>query len=122
MSSNDGMEVKVKSFACFQPNENLESSPVVCPSLLQWAEYLLTPSMETDKQKKERLHKLREKPMKHYTMTHTTMKLHPTQENTADVVTTPSEKLANVVTTTAAWMQDVVNKAGQKPDVEIELL
>ena len=60
--------------------------------------------------------------MKHYTMTHTTMKLHPMQENTADVVTTPSEKLANVVTTTAAWMQDVVNKAGEKPDAEIELL
>ena len=109
MSSNDGMEVKVKSFACFQPNENLESSPVVCPSLLQWAEYLLTPSMETDKQKKERLHKLWEKPMKHYNMTHTTMRLHPTRENTVDVVTTPSEESANVVTATVGVMPDVEN-------------
>jgi hypothetical protein len=63
MSSNDGVEFKVNSFTCFQPNENLDSSPVVCPSLLQWVEYLLTPAMETDAQKKERLHKLGEKPL-----------------------------------------------------------
>ena len=109
MSSNDGMEVKVKSFASFQPNENLESSPVVCPSILQWAEYLLTPAMETDKQKKERPHKLWEKPMKHYNMTHTTMRLHPTRENTVDVVTTLSEESANVVTATVGVMPDVEN-------------
>jgi hypothetical protein len=95
MSSNDGEEFKVNSFTCFQPNENLKSSPVVCPSLLQWAEYLLTPAMETDEQKKERLHKLGEKPMKHYNMTHTTMKSQsrPTRENTEEVVTTPSKEL-----------------------------
>jgi hypothetical protein len=101
MSSNDGEEFKVNSFTCFQPNENLKSSPVVCPSLLQWAEYLLTPAMETDEQKKERLHKLGEKPMKRYIMTHTTMKSRLTQENTANVVTTSSENTANVDTTTA---------------------
>ena len=100
MSHNDGVEVKVNSFTCFQPNKNLESSPVVCPSLLQWAEYLLTPAMETDEQKKERLHKLGEKPMKRYIMTHTTMKSRLTQENTANVVTTSSENTANVDTTT----------------------
>jgi len=63
MSANDGVEFKVNSFTCFQPNRNLMSSPVVCPSLLRWAEYLLSPAMETDEQKKERLHKLGEKPM-----------------------------------------------------------
>jgi hypothetical protein len=95
MSPNDGVEVKVNSFTCFQPNENLASSPVVCPSLLQWAGYLLTPAMETDEQKKEMLHKFGEKPMKNYNMTHTTMKSQsrPTRENTADVVTTPSKEL-----------------------------
>ena len=55
--------------------------------------------------------------MKHYNMTHTTMKLCPTRENTADVVTTPSGELANVVTTTTARMQDVVNKVVEMPDV-----
>jgi hypothetical protein len=101
MSANDDVEFKVNSFTCFQPNENLMSSPVVCPSLLQWAGYLLTPAMETDEQKKERLHKLGEKPMKHYNMTHTTMKLQsrPTRENTADVVTTPSKELGKSGTT-----------------------
>jgi len=101
MSPNDGVEVKVNSFTCFQPNENLNSSPVVCPSLLQWAEYLLTPAMETYKQKKERLHKLGERPMEHYNMTHTTMKsqLRPTRENTSDVVTTPSKELGKSDTT-----------------------
>jgi hypothetical protein len=95
MSPNDGVEVKVNSFTCFQPNKNLDSSPVVCPSLLQWAEYLLTPAMETDEQKKVRLHKLGEKPMEHYNMTHTTMKSQsrPTRENTVDVVSTPSKEL-----------------------------
>ena len=110
MSPNDGVEVKVESFACFQPNENLESSPVVSPSLLQWAEYLLTPAMETNKQKLERLHKLGEKPMKQYNMTHTMMKSCPMQEYTANVVTTSSEQLADVDITTKAWMLDVVNK------------
>jgi hypothetical protein len=101
MSPNDGVEVKVNSFTCFQPNENLASSPVVCPSLLQWAGYLLTPAMETEEQKKERLHKLGEKPMENYNMTHTTMKLQsrPTRENTADVVTTPSKELRKSDTT-----------------------
>jgi len=104
------VEVKVESFACFQPNENLESSPVVSPSLLQWVEYLLTPAMETNEQKIERLHKLGGKPMKQYNMTHTMMKSRPTRENTANVVTTSSEQLADVDTTNEAWMLDVVNK------------
>ncbi len=97
MSANDDMEFKVNSFTCFQPNKNLMSSPVVCPSLLRWAEYLLSPAMETDEQKKERLHKLGEKPMKQYNMTHTSLKSQsrPTRENTADVVTTPSKELGN---------------------------
>ena len=95
MSSNDGVEVKVNSFTCFQPNENLARSPVVCPSLLQWAGYLLSPAIETEEQKKERLHKVGEKPMENYNMTHITMKSQsrPTRENTADVVTTPSKEL-----------------------------
>jgi hypothetical protein len=101
MSDNDGVEFKVNSFTCFQPNENLASSPVVCPSLLQWAGYLLTPAMETEEQKKERLHKLAQKPMKNYKMTHTTMKsqTRPTRENTADVATTPSKELEKSDTT-----------------------
>ncbi len=101
MSANDGMEFKVNSFTCFQPNENLESSPVVCPSLLQWAEYLLTPAMETDEQKKERLLKLGGKPMEHYNMTHTTMKSqsHLARENTVNVATTPSKELEKSGTT-----------------------
>ena len=39
--------------------------------------------------------------MKHYNMTHTTMKLQsrPTRENTADVVTTPSKELGKSGTT-----------------------
>ena len=102
MSANDDMEFKVNSFTCFQPNKNLMSSPVVCPSLLRWAEYLLSPAMETDEQKKERLHKLGEKPMKQYNMTHTSLKSQsrPTRENTADVVTTPSKELGNSGTAT----------------------
>jgi hypothetical protein len=101
MSDNDGVEFKVNSFTCFQPNENLASSPVVCPSLLQWAGYLLTPAMETEEQKRERLHKLAQKPMKNYKMTHTTMKsqTRPTRENTADVATTPSKELEKSDTT-----------------------
>jgi hypothetical protein len=57
--------------------------------------------METDEQKKEKLHKLGEKPMKNYNMTHTTMKSQsrPTRENTADVVTTPSKELGKSDTT-----------------------
>jgi hypothetical protein len=103
LAPKDGMEVKVNSFACFQPNETLDSSPVVCPSLLQWAEYLLTPAIETDDQKTERLQKLGGKPMKHYNMTHTTMKSQsrPTRENTADVVTTSSKELGQSDTTIA---------------------
>jgi hypothetical protein len=101
MSSNDGVEVKVNSFTCFKPNENLASSPVVCPSLLQWAGYLLSPAMETEEHKKERLHKVGEKPMENYNMTHITMKSQsrPTRENTADVVTTPSKELEKSDTT-----------------------
>jgi hypothetical protein len=111
MSPDNGDEVKVDSFACFEPNKNLRSSPVVCPSLLQWVEYLLPPAMETDKQKIERLQELGEKPMKRYNMTHTTMRSCPTQENTAKVVTTSSKKLANVVSTTVDVMPDEVNRA-----------
>ncbi len=58
LSGNDFEEFKVDNFSCFQPNETLESSPDVCPSLLQWAEYLLTPAIETDNKKIERLQKL----------------------------------------------------------------
>ena len=65
--------------------------------------------METDDQKKDRLQKLGEKPMKSYTMTHTPMKLRPQQEKTVDVVATSSEALANVVTTTTGAMPEVVN-------------
>jgi hypothetical protein len=109
MSGNDCVEFKVESFSCFQPNETLESSPDVCPSLLQWAEYLLTPAIKTDNQKIDRLQKLREKPMVRYNMTHTTMKLRPPQDKTVDVVATSSEALANEVTTTAGAMPEVVH-------------
>ncbi len=47
LSGNDFEEFKVDSFSCFQPHETLESSLDVCPSLLQWAEYLQTPAIET---------------------------------------------------------------------------
>ena len=42
LSINDGVETKVLSFACFQSKKTLMSFPDVCPSLLEWAEYLLT--------------------------------------------------------------------------------
>jgi hypothetical protein len=61
LSGNDFKEVKVDSFSYFQPNKTPESSPYVCPSLLQWAEYLLTPAIETENKKIERLQKLGEK-------------------------------------------------------------
>jgi hypothetical protein len=35
-----------------------------CPSLLEWVEYLLTPTMETHDQKKDRQQQLREKTIK----------------------------------------------------------
>ena len=77
LSTNDGMETKVLSFACFRPNKKLMSCPDVCPSLIEWAEYLLAPAIETNDQKKDRQQKLGEKPMKSYSMTHTTMKSNP---------------------------------------------
>jgi hypothetical protein len=73
LSGNDFEEFKVDSFSCFQPHETLERSPDVCPSLLQWVEYLLTPAIETENKKIERLQKLGEKPMVRYNMTHTTV-------------------------------------------------
>ena len=42
LSTNDGVETKQLSFACFQPNKTLITCLDVCPSLLEWAEYLLT--------------------------------------------------------------------------------
>ena len=77
LSTNGGVETKVLSFACFQPSKTLMSCLDVCPSLLEWAEYLLTPAMETRDQEKDRQQKLGEKPMKSYTMTHTKIKLRP---------------------------------------------
>jgi len=120
MSSNDGVEVKVNSFTCFKPNENLASSPVVCPSLLQWAGYLLSPAMETEEQKKERLHKLGEKPMENYNMTHVTMKLQsrPTRENTADVVTTPSKELRKSDTTERSDTTTALQQQGNTASFE----
>ena len=35
LSTNDGVETKILSFDCFQPNKTLMSSPDVCPSLLK---------------------------------------------------------------------------------------
>jgi hypothetical protein len=35
LPTNDDVETKVLSFACFQPNKTLMSSPDVCPSLLK---------------------------------------------------------------------------------------
>jgi hypothetical protein len=69
--------------------------------------------METDDQKKDRLQKLGEQPMEGYNITHTTMKLRPQQEKTADVVTTSSEALANVDTTTAGVMPEVANMSSE---------
>ena len=113
LSTNDGVETKILSFDCFQPNKTLMSSPDVCPSLLKWAEYLLTPAIETQDQKKDRQQKFGEKTMKSYTISHTKMKLLPQQENTADVVTTSSDALKNVVTTTVEAMLKVVNMSSE---------
>ena len=97
----------------FQPNKTLMSSPDVCPSLLKWAEYLLTPAMETPGQKKDRQQKFGEKPMKSYNMTHTKIISRPQRENTADVVTTSSDALKNVGTTTVEAMPKVVNMSSE---------
>ena len=87
--SVDGFEeFKVDSFSCFQPHEALERSPDVCPSLFQWAEYLLTPAIESESEKKERLHKLGEKPMQHYYMTHTPVRSRPQRDKTVAAVDT----------------------------------
>ena len=93
LSGNDSEEYKVDSFACFQLQETLVKSPDVCPSLLQWAEYFLTPAIETESEKKERLQKLGEKPMQRYNMTHTTLRSRPQQDKTVAAVdtTTPDE-------------------------------
>ncbi len=55
LSGNDSEEFKVDTFSCFQLHETLKSSPDVCPSLLQWVEYLLTPAIETEDKKIKRL-------------------------------------------------------------------
>ena len=87
--SVDGFEeFKVDSFSCFQPHEALERSPDVCPSLFQWAEYLLTPAIESESEKKERLRKLGEKPMQRYVMTHTPVRSRPQRDKTVAAVDT----------------------------------
>jgi hypothetical protein len=110
LSGNDFEEFKVDSFSCFQPNETLESSPDVCSSLLQWAEYLLTPAIETDNKKIERLQKLGKKPMVRYNMTHTTMESCQPQDKTVEVVaaSTP-EASANEITTAMGAMPEEVD-------------
>ena len=104
--SVDGFEeFKVDSFSCFQPHETLERSPDVCPSLFQWAEYLLTPVIESESEKKERLQKLGEKPMQRYNMTHTTLRSRPQRDKTVAAVdtTTPDE---STTTTTKGDLQE----------------
>ena len=104
--SVDGFEeFKVDSFSCFQPHEALERSPDVCPSLFQWAEYLLTPAIESESEKKERLQKLGEKPMQRYNMTHTTLRSRPQRDKTVAAVdtTTPDE---STTTTTKGDLQE----------------
>ncbi len=99
LSGNDFEEFKVDSFSCFQPHETLERSPDVCPSRLQWAEYLLTPAIETESKKKERLQKLGGKPMVRYNMTHTTTKSRPPRDKTVGVVNTSTpEESTNQIT------------------------
>ena len=88
LSGNDFEEFKVDSFSCFQPHETLERSPDVCPSLFQWAEYLLTPAIESESEKKERLRKLGEKPMQCYVMTHTPVRTRPQRDKTVAAVDT----------------------------------
>jgi hypothetical protein len=60
LSTNYGVETKVLSFACFCPNKKLKSCTDVCPSLIEWAEYILAPAIETNNQKKDRQQKLGE--------------------------------------------------------------
>ena len=111
--SVDGFEeFKVDSFSCFQPHETLERSPDVCPSLFQWAEYLLTPVIESESEKKERLQKLGEKPMQRYNMTHTTLRSRPQRDKTVAVVdtTTPEESTTQI---TQGKLQEEVDMSSE---------
>jgi hypothetical protein len=46
ISNIEDVETKVTSFDYFKPNKNLNIIENVCPSLLEWAEYILRPVME----------------------------------------------------------------------------
>jgi hypothetical protein len=122
-SGNDFEEFKVDSFSCFQSHETLERSPDVCPSLLQWAEYLLTSAIETENKKIERLQKLRKKPMVRCNMTHTTMKSRQPRDKTVEVVdaSTP-EASTNEITTAVGVMPEEVdmNSEAQAKDARAE--
>ena len=67
-------------------------------------EYLMTSAMETNNQKKVRLQKIGEKPMKSYTK----IEWRAGRGQTADVVTTSLEALANVVPWSSGVLPDVV--------------
>jgi hypothetical protein len=50
METPDGLETKATNFGCFEPNHNLKDGPDVCLSLVEWAQYILEPVMETNDQ------------------------------------------------------------------------
>jgi hypothetical protein len=71
--NTSGEETEKMSFSCFKTTSNLEMLKHACPSLFQWAEYIVEPlaSMES---KTNMLTYLQAKPMKTYAITDTAIK------------------------------------------------
>ncbi len=87
------------------------------------AEYLLTPAIETENKKIERLQKLGKKPMVCYNMTHTTMKSRQPQVKTAEVVdaSTPEESTNEITTAVGVMPEEVdTNSEAQAEDARAE--
>jgi hypothetical protein len=121
LSGNDFEEFKIDSFTCFQPHKTLERSQDACPSLLQWAEYLLTPAIKTESKKIERLQQLGGKPMVHYNMTHTTMKSRQLQDKTVGVVNTSTpEESTNQIAQGVLPEEVDMNSEAQAEDAQAE--
>ena len=79
---------KVNDFDCFHPNKALENSPDVCISLVEWAQHILIPVVERNKQKQKRVQWLKDRPMKLYSISKKVISWKGDQEKTMLVAPT----------------------------------
>jgi hypothetical protein len=84
------------------PNRALENSPDVCVSLVEWAQHLLIPVVETNEQKQKRVQWLKDRPMKLYSTSKKVITWKVDQEETTLVAPILTTLVALTLTTMVA--------------------